>query len=259
VAGFWATGAAQTDSHSDSEVSDREIVLMLNAFVTKLGPVALEAGLDAMRYYGSTRTAWKGDAGPIARAAAVILPALRALTPGIPIVAGEETGASIDPALAAKRFWLVDPLDGIDEFTTMNGEFTINIALIDAGLPVLGIVHSPVTGDTYSSAGAGTTTWTPAGGTAELIAVRIPPGPALTPAERRSTASSLKLCRIARGVADIYMGLDPTREWTIAAGHAVLRGAGGRVETVGGKSIDYGKPEFRNPPFVAYGNCGFIC
>lgn len=95
------------------------------------------------------------------------------------------------------------------------------------------------------------------GGTGgEPIAVRNAHDGPLTPVERRSTAVSLKLCQIASGDADIYMQLEPTREWTLAAGHAVLRGASGRVETVGGKPLAYGKPDFRNPPVVAFGKCG---
>ena len=142
-------------------------------------------------------------------------------------------------------------------------------------MPILGLVHSPVTGDTYTAAGPGTAKLAAAGGEAKPIAVRQPPaegltvvasrshgsGPeldaflaGLTVNELRSAGSSVKLCLVARGEADIYPRLGTTMEWDIAAGHAVLLGAGGRVETVDGAPVLYGKPEFRNPHFVAYGD-----
>ena len=136
-------------------------------------------------------------------------------------------------------------------------------------------MHSPVTGDTYTAAGPGTAKLAAAGGEAKPITVRQPPaegltvvasrshgsGPeldaflfGLTVNELRSAGSSVKLCLVARGEADIYPRLGTTMEWDIAAGHAVLLGAGGRVETVDGAPFLYGKPEFRNPHFVAYGD-----
>jgi 3'(2'), 5'-bisphosphate nucleotidase len=202
-----------------------------------------------MRFCGSPQSSWSADSGPIAKAQAVILPILRALTPDIPVIAGAETAAMADSVDGSAKLWLVDLLDEVDEFVAMNGDFSVNIALIDGGHPILGIVRSPLTGDIYSSAGA-TTIWAPGGDGSQPLAVRNTHGGAPVPVERSSTAVSLKLCQIARGEADIYMQLVATREWTVAAGHAVLRGAGGRVETIGGK------PEFRNLPVVAYGNCG---
>ena len=245
----------------------------------KLRPVAVEAGRETMRFYGAPEATWKEDGSPVTAAdtaaEAVILPALRALTPDIPVISEEEAAAGTSPEVKGKKFWLVDPLDGTKEFIKQNGEFTVNIALIDDGVPVLGIVHSPVTGDTYCAAGPGTATLALAGGEAKSIAVRQPPAEGLTVvasrshgagpeldaflaglkiAEQKSAGSSVKLCLVARGDADVYPRLGTTMEWDIAAGHAVLLGAGGRVETVDGAPFLYGKPEFRNPHFVAYGD-----
>ncbi len=251
----------------------------LSDLLIKLRPVAEEAGRETMRFYGAPEATWKADGSPVTAAdtaaEAVILPALRALTPDIPVISEEEAAAGTSPEVKGKKFWLVDPLDGTKEFIKQNGEFTVNIALIDDGLPVLGIVHSPVTGDTYLAAGPGTASLALAGGEAKPIAVRQPPAEGLTVvasrshgagpeldaflaglkvAEQRSAGSSVKLCLVARGDADVYPRLGTTMEWDIAAGHAVLLGAGGRIETVDGAPFLYGKPEFRNPHFVAYGD-----
>ncbi len=244
----------------------------------ELKRVAEEAGRETMRFYDAPDAVWKADGSPVTAAdhaaEAVILPVIRALTPDIPVISEEEAAAGVSPEIRGSRFWLVDPLDGTKEFLKRNGEFTVNIALIEDGMPVLGVVHSPVTGDTYAAAGPGTATLR-SGGVEQVIAVRKPPKEGLTVvasrshgggpeleaflaglkvAERRSAGSSIKLCLVARGEADLYPRLAPTMEWDIAAGHAVLLGAGGRVETPDGGPFGYGKPDFRNSHFVAYGD-----
>jgi 3'(2'), 5'-bisphosphate nucleotidase len=246
--------------------------------VPELKRIAEEAGRATMRFYDAPEATWKEDGSPVTAAdtaaEAVILPALRALTPDIPVISEEEAAAGVSPEVRGSAFWLVDPLDGTKEFIKKNGEFTVNIALIEHGVPVMGVVHSPVTGDTYAAAGNGTATLT-SGGAETAITVRQPPaegltvvasrshgsGPeleafleGLTVADLRSAGSSVKLCLVARGEADLYPRLGTTMEWDIAAGHAVLSGAGGRVETVDGQPFLYGKPDFRNPHFVAYGD-----
>ena len=232
-----------------------------------------------MKFYGVGETSWKTDGSPVTAAdhaaEAIILPVLRTLTPDIPVISEEEAAAGLSPAIGGSRFWLVDPLDGTKEFIKQNGEFTVNIALIDRGVPVLGIVHVPVTGETYSAAGAGTATLSVKGSEPRPIAVRKPPAAGLTVvasrshgdsaaldrfldglriAERRNAGSSVKLCLVARGDADFYPRLAPTMEWNIAAGHAVLLGAGGRVELLDGGSFLYGKSNMLNPHFAAYGD-----
>ncbi len=244
----------------------------------ELKRVAEEAGRETMRFYDAPEAMWKADGSPVTAAdhaaEAAILPVIRALTPDIPAISEEEAAAGVSPEIRGSRFWLVDPLDGTKEFIKRNGEFTVNIALIEDGLPALGVVHSPVTGDTYAACGRGTATLI-SGGVEKSIAVRKPPAEGITVVasrshgggpeldafldglkvvELRSAGSSIKLCLVARGEADLYPRLGPTMEWDIAAGHAVLLGAGGRVETVDGGPFLYGKPDFRNPHFAAYGD-----
>jgi len=247
------------------------------ALLAALRPVAEEAGQATLRFYGLTEAATKADGSPVTAAdlAAenIILPALRQLTPDIPVVSEEEAAAGLSPEVTGARFWLVDPLDGTREFLSCNGEFTVNIALIENGLPVLGIVVVPAIGETYAGAEPGTAVLEDAAGERK-IHVRTPPADGLVVvgsrshgdadamaaflgdrkvASFRAAGSSLKLCLLARGEADLYPRLGTTMEWDIAAGHAVLRAAGGRIETLDGAPFTYGKPAYRNPHFVAYG------
>ncbi len=240
-------------------------------------PIAEEAGRATLRFYGTAEAAAKADGSPVTAAdqAAedIILPKLRALTPEIPVVSEVEASKGLTPEVTGSRFWLVDPLDGTKEFLSGNGEFTVNIALIEHGTPVLGVVVIPARGETYAGATSCAATLTDAQGT-RPIAARPVPDCGLTVvgsrshgdaaamdqflagrpvAEFRPAGSSLKLCLIAQGAADLYPRLGTTMEWDIAAGHAVLSAAGGRVETLDGKKFTYGKPDYRNPHFAAYG------
>jgi 3'(2'), 5'-bisphosphate nucleotidase len=249
------------------------------AMLPRLAAIAEAAGVETMRFYGAPEAVWKADGSPVTAAdhaaEAVILLALREMTPDIPVISEEEAAAGVSPELRGSRFWLVDPLDGTKEFIKQNGEFTVNIALIEHGCPILGVVHVPVTGETYAASGPGTATLASKDEPPRPIGVRKPPAEGLTVvasrshgageeldrfldgltvAERRSAGSSVKLCLVARGDADLYPRLGPTMEWDIAAGHAVLLGAGGRIETVEGGEFAYGKPDFRNPYFAAYGD-----
>jgi 3'(2'), 5'-bisphosphate nucleotidase len=241
-------------------------------------PIAEEAGQATLRFYGNAASTAKADGSPVTAAdqAAedIILPKLRALTPEIPVVSEEEASKGLTPDVSGSRFWLVDPLDGTKEFISGNGEFTVNIALIENGVPVLGVVVIPARGETFAGAGLGTATLKDANGT-HPITVRTPPEAGLTVvgsrshadaaamdaflagrpvAEFRPAGSSLKLCLIAKGEADLYPRLGTTMEWDIAAGHAVLAAAGGRVLCADGGGFNYGKPAYRNPHFCAYGN-----
>jgi len=218
----------------------------------------------------------KSDASPVTeadeRAEAVIVQRLQALTPDIPIVAEEAVAAGQVPEVG-HRFWLVDPLDGTKEFASRNGEFTVNIALIDGGVPVLGVVLAPAIGRLFAGA-AGLGAMAEQGGTRRSIRCRSVPPEGLTVVSSRShgdaaaldaflagrrvaasvnAGSSLKLCLLAAGEADLYPRFGRTMEWDIAAGHAVLLAAGGRVTTLQGEPLSYGKPGFENPHFVAEG------
>jgi 3'(2'), 5'-bisphosphate nucleotidase len=251
--------------------------LDLNALLAAVRPIAEEAGRAAMRFYGVTEAMEKADGSPVTAAdqAAedIILPALRHLTPEIPVISEEESSKGLSPDVIGRRFWLVDPLDGTKEFLSGNGEFTVNIALIEDGVPVLGVVVVPALGQTYAGAAPGSAVVADAAGE-RGICVRAIPAEGLTVVGSRShgdaaameaflagrrvaafraAGSSLKLCLIARGEADLYPRLGTTMEWDIAAGHAVLRAAGGRVRTLEGGEFRYGKAGYRNPHFVAVG------
>lgn len=256
---------------------------MTDTAVAKLLPtvrtIAHEAGQVILRFYNDRMdVATKSDGSPVTQAdeAAehVILPALHHLTPSIPVVAEEAFAAGRVPDVSQGRFWLVDPLDGTKEFISRNGEFTVNIALIDGGVPVLGVVYAPATGDLYAAAGPGTALHWVEGRSEKPIRVRPAPAAGLTVVasrshgdpgetdrflagftvkERISCGSSLKFCALAGGRADLYPRFGRTMEWDTAAGHAVLLGAGGRVVVAGSEEpLAYGKPGFENPHFIAY-------
>ncbi len=240
-------------------------------------PLARQAGDVVMAIYMTDfEVRGKGDASPVTeadeRAEAVILAGLAALTPEIPVVAEEAVAAGRIPEVG-ERFWLVDPLDGTKEFVRRNGEFTVNIALVEARQPVLGVVLAPALGRLYAG-GASAGAFIEDDRGRRPIRCRIPPDDGLTVVASRShgdaaaldafltgrrvarqisAGSSLKLCLIAAGEADLYPRLGRTMEWDIAAGHAVLAAAGGRVSQLDGRPLHYGKPDFANPHFVATG------
>ncbi|WP_416896522.1 MAG: 3'(2'),5'-bisphosphate nucleotidase CysQ [Minwuia sp.] len=245
-----------------------------------------EAGHAILEIYGTDFDAkTKDDSSPVTeadeRAEAIILERLAELGTGIPVVAEESVAAGRVPDISGGRFFLVDPLDGTKEFISRNGEFTVNIALIQNGAPTLGAVHLPALDQSYWGYGKGNAFRRSGAGAAEAIRVRpvdhdgyvvvasrshrdsatddyLKDVPVL---ELVSAGSSLKLCRVAEGKADMYPRLGRTMEWDIAAGHAVLAAAGGLVQVIEGgdvrgdvgKPLSYGKPGFENPFFVARG------
>jgi len=243
----------------------------------QVNSIARGAGELVMAVYRSDFSARrKDDASPVTeadeRAQAFILAALRTLTPDIPIVAEEGVPAGRIPQVG-NVFWLVDPLDGTKEFINRNDEFTVNIALIEDGVPTLGVVHAPALDRLFAGAiGAGAYVEDPTG--RRPIRCRAVPDEGLTVVASRShgdiealnaflgvrkvasvrgAGSSLKLCVLAAGEADLYPRLGRTMEWDIAAGHAVLGAAGGSVADLAGAPLRYGKPGFENPHFVACG------
>jgi 3'(2'), 5'-bisphosphate nucleotidase len=216
----------------------------------------------------------KTDKSPVTeadvRAEAIILAALRTLTPEVPIIAEEAVAAGDTPCVDS-IFWLVDPLDGTKEFIGRNGEFTVNIALVRETVPVLGVVFAPALGRLFAGAQECGAFVEDAAGRRQ-IHCRAVPAEGLTVVASRShgdaaaldtflsgrkvaalvsSGSSLKLCLVAAGEADIYPRLGRTMEWDIAAGHAVLLAAGGEVKDIAGSPLRYGKPGYENPHFVA--------
>lgn len=255
---------------------------MLEAATT----LAREAGAVVMQVYATDfDVRGKGDSSPVTaadeRAEAVILAGLARLAPDIPVVAEESVAAGRVPDISAGRFWLVDPLDGTREFISRNGEFTVNIALIEAGAPVLGVVFAPAVGGPAGrlfAGAAGAGAWVDDAQGRRPIRCRAEPPEGLTVVASRShgdagaldaflagrrvaqlanAGSSLKLCLVAEGAADLYPRHGRTMEWDIAAGHAVLAAAGGQVWTIDGAApLAYGKPGFENSHFFAAGLTG---
>ena len=240
-----------------------------------LVPLARAAGAAILDVYSTDfGVRRKDDASPVTaadeRAEAVILERLAKLTPNIPIVSEEAASRGSIPA-TGQSFWLVDPLDGTKEFVNRNGEFTVNIALIEGGTPVLGVVLAPALDCLYGgAAGAGAFVWDSLGRRSIACARGREGG--LTVVSSRShgdaaalerflagrpvgssvsVGSSLKFCLVARGEADLYPRFGRTMEWDTAAGHAVLLAAGGRVTDVAGERLTYGKPGYENPAFIA--------
>lgn len=247
----------------------------LNALVPELIETAEAAGRAIMQVYKGDDfgTVTKADDSPLTKADlasnAVILERLHALTPDVPVLSEESKALPYAERRTWTRFWLVDPLDGTKEFIKRNGEFTVNIALIDGDAPVLGVVHAPALGLTYwAAAGVGAfrgaderiEARTYEGGTLNLVASRSHAGAATealvaeleetTPVELVSSGSSLKLCLVADGSAHLYPRFGPTMEWDTAAAQCVAEQAGASVREPGGGPLRYNKENLLNPHFI---------
>ncbi len=259
--------------------------------IESLIAIGLAAGREIMAVYADKAFANtdKKDGSPVTdadhRAEAVILEALRHEFPKVPVVAEEEAAAGRLPETAAK-FFLVDPLDGTREFIARNGEFTVNIALVERGIPVAGMIYAPALGSMFVGAEGGAwRAWVNHDRAGALQPIRTRRAPPVVAAicsrsnsgdrtdrwlrgfdvrTRIAAGSSLKFCRIAEGEADIYPRFGRTMEWDTAAGDAILRAAGGSVRSLDGQPLAYGKrgradaADFANPDFVAYGDARLL-
>jgi 3'(2'), 5'-bisphosphate nucleotidase len=255
-----------------------EIAVFLAEAAVAAGP----AVMDVYEHGGDVQA--KGDGSPVTladqRAEAIVCDRLARAVPPMPVVAEESTAAGA-PVTTGERFLLVDPLDGTKEFIARNGEFTINVALVEKGKPIAGAVYAPARGRLWfggdqafvceAAVGASLPErhmWRPiharrAPGALVVMASRSH-GDSQTEAflqrlpiaERQSRGSSLKFCVIAEGLADVYPRFGPTMEWDTAAGDAVLRAAGGVVLDHSGAPLAYGKTAsgLRNGAFVAWGD-----
>ncbi len=247
-------------------------------FAMKVAQIAKCAGKKIMKIYTTDFVVRsKEDKSPVTAADKIaenlILSALiNDIGSRFPIVSEEAASEAQPPPVDHKPFWLIDPLDGTREFVNRNGEFTVNIALIDEFFPLLGIVYIPAQKTTYVGFPAGAFR-IQGDGPPENISCRTSPEAGLTALVSRShrtkeidqylynfninneisAGSSLKFCRVAEGIADIYPRLGRTMEWDTAAGHGVLKFAGGEVRLLDGSPLKYGKPSFENPHFVAAG------
>ena len=237
--------------------------------------IALSAGEIIRRHYAAqkSRVGRKQDGSPITdvdlAAQDRICEDLRALDPSIPILSEEGEIPDYSVRKSWHRFWLVDPLDGTKEFLNRTGEFTVNIAMIQGGEPVLGVIYVPVQKVTYF-AQTGRGTWKQQdGGLPERLGSRFPnpsqelivvesqshPSPALETflrsyriKARVKTGSSLKFCLVAEGKADIYPRLGPTMEWDVAAGDCIYRNSASEGQHP--VMLRYNKPSLRNDSFV---------
>lgn len=240
------------------------------------------AGEVVMEVYGCAfDVESKVDGSPVTeadkRSEEVILSGLERVSPGLPVVSEEaacsEGNGSGGEDACPDTFWLVDPLDGTKEFVSRNGEFTINVALIEDGLPVLGVVLAPAVQRLFVGSGSTGAVMEDVDGR-RAVSARTQPAEGMTVVSSRShgdadalarftagrriaslltAGSSLKFCLLAAGRADLYPRFGRTMEWDTAAGDAVLRAAGGRVTDLEGLDLKYGKPGFENPHFVAWG------
>jgi len=255
-----------------------------DTLVTSVVELAQRAGEAILSVYGQRfEVMSKADASPLTladmRSHEIIVHGLHALTPELPVLSEEASEIPFDVRRQWTRYWLVDPLDGTKEFVSRNGEFTVNIALIDAHAPVLGVVHVPVANTTYTGArgpGAsarafrhepdGTITaihvCAPAASPLRVVGSRSHRStaldaylPALEPYELIAIGSSIKFCRVAEGSADLYPRFGPTSEWDTAAAQAVVEAAGGAVTQIDGAPLRYNtKPELLNPHFLVFGD-----
>ncbi|QGZ37575.1 3'(2'),5'-bisphosphate nucleotidase CysQ [Stappia indica] len=260
-----------------------------------LRALCLEAGAVLLGYFhGGVAVESKADDSPVTeadrRAEAIILAGLAKAFPGVPVVAEEEVSAGRLPETVGERFFLVDPLDGTREFISGRGDFTVNIALVEKGVPVMGAVYAPHRGSLYlGRLGEGAVEETVAadsGGAGEVVPLCVRAEPKVPPvavasrshrdaetdalltamgvSDTVSVGSSLKFCLVARGEADLYPRFGRTMEWDTAAGHGVLLAAGGSVCRLDGAPFLYGKrnqphdSDFANPGFLAAGTADLV-
>mgnify|MGYP005845893499 CR=1 FL=1 len=229
-------------------------------------------------YQGDFDVEHKDDDSPLTRADMAshetLVDALGQLTPDIPVLSEESVEVDFETRRHWSRLWVVDPLDGTREFVKRNGEFTINVALVEDRRPVLGVIMLPVTGEAYSGiVGRGANHWRD--GRSGKIATRRPPADPpvvlgsrshanprteayfemLGRHEKISRGSALKFCAVACGEADLYPRLGPTSEWDTAAGEAIVTAAGGKVWMPDGRELRYNaRPTTLNGDFLVAGD-----
>ncbi|MBL8630290.1 MAG: 3'(2'),5'-bisphosphate nucleotidase CysQ [Rhodospirillaceae bacterium] len=250
----------------------------LNGWADALGATARKAGAAIMEVYATDfQVMEKTDASPVTiadqRAETVILVDLKKLTPAFPIVAEEDVAAHGFPEFDGNSFWLVDALDGTKDFIKKGNEFTVNIAFVQNGIPVLGVIYIPVQEALYIGVNgpndAKRAEITRDGATAALHCRPRPQKVVVAGskshetsdnmakflaahdvAQRIKASSSVKFCMVAEGKVDLYPRFGPTSEWDTAAGHAIVRAAGGRVHDQTGVELQYKKPKYLNGRFL---------
>jgi 3'(2'), 5'-bisphosphate nucleotidase len=250
-----------------------------NLLIEEICRLAAQAGERIMRVYeGEVSVTLKKDASPLTEADRVshefLVEHLTALLPGLPVVSEESHEATATRPVTETRYWLIDPLDGTKEFIKRTGEFTVNVALIEAGRPCLGVVHAPALNLTYYAA-CGLGAWRRQEGqpprpiqtrrapdsSLAVVASKDHAGPLVAALLARisqptlqSMGSSLKFCLVAEGKADLYLRDLPTMEWDTAAAQCVVEVAGGSVCSLDGKPLGYGKSGLKNPAIMTAGD-----
>ncbi len=247
--------------------------------ISQVVAIAKQAGAAIMEIYAAPDAAVssKADQSPLTAADLashrIICESLAQLTPNLPILSEESAEIPAAQRMTWKKYWLVDPLDGTKEFIKRNGEFTVNIALIENGEPILGVVYAPVLDVCYCAARGAGAYMQRGAGTAQSIKVKAhAAGESINVVASRSHSdarteallkqlgdcatigmgSSLKLCLVAEGMAHFYPRLGPTMEWDTAAAHAVVNEAGGTVCNAAGDELTYNKVDMHNSEFFVY-------
>jgi 3'(2'), 5'-bisphosphate nucleotidase len=250
--------------------------LDLATLLPEVRALARAAGRAILAHYDSPPVPMhKADGSPVTQADfdadAIVSPGLAKLTPHLPVVSEESRHGDAE---GARGFWLVDPLDGTRDFLARTGDFTVNIGLIWDGQPILGVMHVPVGDLCYAATSPGGAVVSRGGGSDTPMRARAVPVAGLTVVQSRfrgrtqgvedflakhtvhevvQRGSAVKFCDVAAGIADVYPCFGPSYEWDTAAGHAIVNAAGGRVELPDGSAFTYGKKDFLNGPFVAWG------
>ena len=249
-------------------------------YLSEVRTLAKQAGEKILEIYNTEFSVKeKDDRSPLTAADMAshkaIVAGLQALTPDIPVLSEEAAKIPFDERSGWHTYWLIDPLDGTKEFIKRNGEFTVNIALVHEGVPVLGVVHVAVSGVTYAACqGAGAVKEVPGQGEQAIRVRKLSAGPVAVVGSRShrgdslnsfleklgeheivSMGSSLKICLVAEGVADVYPRLGPTSEWDTAAAHCVVEQAGGSLTDLEMKPLRYNrKDSLLNPFFLVFGD-----
>lgn len=255
---------------------------LLSSLLPEVLLIADRAGIEIMRVYREKdfSVSYKADESPLtladARSHDLIAKSLSVLTPEIPVISEESELPSWQERQRWTSFWLIDPLDGTKEFVSRNGEFSVNIALIHQGRPILGVMAAPALKVIYYAArGAGAFKRLEDGAVHRIHAGDYRAGLVVAasrshdrdkmdvllerwkPVRVLNIGSALKMGLVAEGTAHVYPRLGPTMEWDTAAAHCVLNEAGGRVTLWDGQELLYNKPDLLNPGFICFGNPPF--
>ncbi|MGR3985243.1 MAG: 3'(2'),5'-bisphosphate nucleotidase CysQ [Gammaproteobacteria bacterium] len=247
--------------------------------------IAIAAGREILDVYaGDFQVESKSDGSPLTeadrRAHDLIETRLAQLAPDIPLLSEESDARAFSQRRAWPRYWLVDPLDGTKGFIKRSDQFSVNIALVEGARAVLGAVHAPVSGASYFAAAGGGAFKTDGNKARPIRARKFDRARAVMLVSRSHASgadaayrarlaaegievdvsgfgSSLKICSVAEGAADIYPRFGPTSEWDTAAAHCVLKAAGGDITDLAGAPLQYNKANILNPCFLAAGDTGF--